>query len=67
MAGVSDINRQTRMKAKERLAALEAESDRILDALFENPTDEKLIRRLNEIDIEILQITGEKALDCITF
>lgn len=66
MAGVSDINKQVRMKAKERLAVLEAESDQVLDALFENPTDEKLIRRLNEIDVEILQLTGEKALDCIT-
>lgn len=54
------------MKAKERLAALEAESDRVLDALFENPTDENLIRRLNEIDVQILQLTGEKVLDCIT-
>lgn len=55
------------MKEKERLAALEAESDRVLEYLFENPSDEKLIRRLNEIDVQILQLTGEKALDCITF
>ena len=54
------------MNDKERLAALEAESDRILDDLFENPTNEEKVRRLNEIDIEIIRITGEKVLDCIT-
>jgi hypothetical protein len=32
------------MNAKKRLPELEIESDRILDELFEKPTDEKLIR-----------------------
>ncbi len=66
MAGVSDINKNVRMNAKKRLAELEIESDRILDELFEKPTDEKLIRRLNEIDVEIVRLSGDKVLDCIT-
>ncbi len=51
---------------KEKLAALEAESDRILDALFDDPGNSDLIRRLNEIDVQIVRLTGEKILDCIT-
>ncbi len=55
-----------KMNDTEKLAALEAESDRILDALFDDPGNEALIRRLNEIDVKIVCLTGEKVLDCIT-
>lgn len=45
----------------ERIKQLNAESDRILDALFDRPegNNQKLVSRLNEIDITIAGITGE--------
>lgn len=48
----------------ERIRQLYAESDRILDELFDHPGDDnqKLVARLNAIDITIAGITGERIL-----
>lgn len=50
---------------KEQVKALEAESDSILDWLFEHSTEDnsKLISRLNWIDKKVLDIKGESALE----
>lgn len=52
-------------KEKKQVESLEAESDRILDQLFEHPTEDnsKLIGRLNWIDKKILDLKGENALE----
>lgn len=48
----------------ERIRQLNAESDRILDELFDHPDtcNSALTARLNEIDITIAGITGEQIL-----
>lgn len=50
---------------KEQVKALEAESDNILDWLFDHPMEDnsKLISRLNWIDKKVLDIKGESALE----
>ena len=50
---------------QEQVKALEAESDNILDWLFEHAIEDnsKLISRLNWIDKKVLDIKGESALE----
>lgn len=50
---------------KEQVKTLEAESDRILDYLFEHAGEDnsQLVNRLNWIDKKVLDITGEGALE----
>ncbi|MBD9165879.1 MAG: hypothetical protein EGQ00_02340 [Parabacteroides johnsonii] len=50
---------------EEQVEKLEAESDRILDRLFEHPTEDnsRLVSRLNWIDKKILDLKGEDALE----
>lgn len=50
---------------EEQVKTLEAESDRILDYLFEHAGEDnsQLVNRLNWIDKKVLDITGEGALE----
>lgn len=42
---------------------LTEESDRILDQLFADPTNRKLIDRLNQIDVDYVRLSGEKSME----
>ena len=45
------------------MARLEVEADRLLEALSRNPTDKRLIDRLNWLDIAYVRLSGEKSME----
>jgi hypothetical protein len=47
---------------RERLERLEKECEAIYDALLLRPSDSALYRRLSEVEIQIVRLTGESAL-----
>lgn len=42
---------------------LEEESDRILDRLFNDPGNQELLDRLNQIDVDYVRLSGEKSME----
>lgn len=53
------------LKAADRasLKVLEKECDRLISALLSGSYDEAVSRRLREIEIKIVALTGEKTID----
>lgn len=45
------------------MEALEKESDRILELLFEEPGNKELLDRLNQIDVDYVRLSGEKSME----
>ena len=45
------------------MAKLEEESDRILDLLFDDPTNQALLDKLNQIDVDYVRLSGEKSME----
>lgn len=45
------------------MEALEKESDRILEQLFDNPGNQELLDRLNQIDVDYVRLSGEKSIE----
>jgi len=58
-----DCRNKISAEDQRKLARLEYECDEILDQLFCTPGDENLSRKLREIEIDIIRITGEKTID----
>ena len=48
---------------REKMARLEAESDRILEQLFDDPGNQELLDRLNRIDVDYVRLSGEKSME----
>lgn len=48
---------------REEMARLEAESDRILEQLFDDPGNQKLLDKLNQIDVDYVRLSGEKSME----
>lgn len=48
---------------REEMARLEAESDRILEQLFDDPNNQELSDRLNQIDVAYVRLSGEKTME----
>lgn len=48
------------------LERLEAESDRLLDELFDNPGNRALLDRLNQVDVDYVRIAGDRVLEINT-
>ena len=48
---------------REELSRLERESDRILDLLFDDPTNQELLDELNRIDVDYVRLSGEKSME----
>ena len=48
---------------REELSRLERESDRILDLLFDAPTNQELLDELNRIDVDYVRLSGEKSME----
>lgn len=48
---------------KAEMARLEKESDRILELLFDDPGNQKLLDRLNQIDVDYVRLSGEKSME----
>lgn len=48
---------------REKMARLEAESDRILEQLFDDPGNQKLLDKLNQIDVDYVRLSGEKSME----
>lgn len=47
----------------EELLRLERESDRLLDLLFDDPTNQELLDELNRIDVDYVRLSGEKSME----
>lgn len=45
------------------MEALEKESDRILELLFDEPGNKELLDRLNQIDVDYVRLSGEKSME----
>lgn len=52
---------------QEELETLEAELDKVTDALFATPTNSELNSRRMQLEIKIITITGETPLDSTIF
>ncbi|WP_099465870.1 hypothetical protein [Parabacteroides provencensis] len=63
MVKVKQDRKVTTPAEREEMKRLEEESDRILDLLFENPTDQKLLDKLNQIDVAYVRLSGEKSME----
>ena len=48
---------------REELSRWERESDRILDLLFDDPTNQELLDELNRIDVDYVRLSGEKSME----
>ena len=48
---------------REELLRLERESDRLLDLLFDDPTNQELLDELNRIDVDYVRLSGEKSME----
>ena len=48
---------------QEELLQLERESDRLLDLLFDDPTNQELLDELNRIDVDYVRLSGEKSME----
>ena len=48
---------------REELLRLERESDRLLDLLFDDPTNQELLDELNRIDVDYIRLSGEKSME----
>lgn len=48
---------------REELLRLERESDRLLDLLFDDPTNQELLDELNRIDADYVRLSGEKSME----
>ena len=49
--------------ASQREELLERESDRLLDLLFDDPTNQELLDELNRIDVDYVRLSGEKSME----
>ncbi|MFR9004124.1 MAG: hypothetical protein ACLVI2_13220 [Parabacteroides merdae] len=38
-------------------------SDRLLDLLFDDPTNQELLDELNRIDVDYIRLSGEKSME----
>lgn len=63
MVKVKQDRKVTTPAEREEMKRLEEESDRILALLFENPTDQKLLDKLNQIDVAYVRLSGEKSME----
>lgn len=63
MARVKEDKKVLTREDKARMAELEAESDHILDLLFDDPGNEALIDRLHQNGVEYVRLSGEKTLE----
>lgn len=50
-------------KEKKELAALEDEREWLFELLAEAPSDKVLVTALNELDIKIVRLSGEKSIE----
>nr|DAV18823.1 MAG TPA: hypothetical protein [Caudoviricetes sp.] len=48
---------------RKELLRLERESDRLLDLLFDDPTNQELLDELNRIDVDYVRLSGEKSME----
>lgn len=48
---------------REEMARLEAESNRILEQLFDDPGNQELLDKLNQIDVDYVRLSGEKSME----
>lgn len=63
MARIKEDKKAITHEDREKMARLEAESDRILEQLFDDPGNQELLDRLNQIDVDYVRLSGEKSME----
>lgn len=63
MARIKEDKKAITHEDREMMARLEAESDRILEQLFDDPGNQELLNRLNQIDVDYVRLSGEKSME----
>lgn len=63
MARIKEDKKVITHEDREKMARLEAESDRILEQLFDDPGNQELLNRLNRIDVDYVRLSGEKSME----
>lgn len=63
MTRVKEDKKLLTRKDKEELAALEEEREWLFELLAETPGDKVLVTALNELDIKIVRLSGEKSIE----
>lgn len=63
MARIKEDKKAITQDDREMMARLEAESDRILEQLFDDPGNQELLDRLNQIDVDYIRLSGEKSME----
>lgn len=63
MPKVADPLNNMSQEKRRQVEILEEECNEILDELFCTPGDESLYRKLREIELKIVTLTGETAMD----
>lgn len=63
MVRIKEDKKAITLDDREKMARLEAESDRILEQLFDDPGNQELLDRLNQIDVDYIRLSGEKSME----
>lgn len=63
MTRIKEEKKAITQEDREKMAQLEAESDRILEQLFDDPGNQELLDRLNRIDVDYVRLSGEKSME----
>lgn len=63
MTRIKEEKKAITQEDREKMARLEAESDRILEQLFDDPGNQELLDRLNRIDVDYVRLSGEKSME----
>ena len=51
-----------RVKQEKKITTA-SQRDRILDLLFDDPTNQELLDELNRIDVDYVRLSGEKSME----